>query len=36
MRADFVTMVSSLKGDATELQAFDASDVAPDQASYPQ
>jgi ABC-type Zn uptake system ZnuABC Zn-binding protein ZnuA len=36
MKFDFVTMVSSLGGDAKALQAFDASDVAPDHANYPQ
>jgi ABC-type Zn uptake system ZnuABC Zn-binding protein ZnuA len=36
MRADFVTMVSALGGDASGLRAFDPSDVAPDTADYPQ
>ena len=36
MKFDFVTMVSSLGGDATKLNAFDASDVANDNAEYPQ
>ena len=36
MKFDFVTMVSSLGGDATQLQAFDAGDVVTDQADYPQ
>ena len=36
MKLDFVTMVSSLGGDATKLNAFDASDVANDNAEYPQ
>ena len=36
MKFDFVTMVSNLKGDATELSKFDASDVAKDRATYPQ
>ena len=36
MKFDFVTMVSSLGGDATALQTFDPSDVAPDTAEYPQ
>ncbi len=36
MKADFVTMVSNLAGDASGLSAFDASDVVEDTASYPQ
>jgi ABC-type Zn uptake system ZnuABC Zn-binding protein ZnuA len=36
MRFDFVTMVSNLGGDASKLQAFNATDVAPDKADYPQ
>ena len=36
LRFDFVTMVESLGGDASALKAFDARDVAPDQAVYPQ
>jgi ABC-type Zn uptake system ZnuABC Zn-binding protein ZnuA len=36
MKSDFVTMVSSLGGDATGLSAFDASDVVHDAADYPQ
>lgn len=36
MKFDFATMVASLGGDATALQAFDASDVATDSAEYPQ
>jgi ABC-type Zn uptake system ZnuABC Zn-binding protein ZnuA len=36
MQYDFVTMVSRLGGDASGLQAFDPSDVAPDRAVYPQ
>jgi ABC-type Zn uptake system ZnuABC Zn-binding protein ZnuA len=36
MKADFVTMISSLNGDATALSLFDASDVTPDEAEYPQ
>ncbi len=36
MKADFVTMVSSLGGDATGLRAFNADDVARDKADYPQ
>jgi ABC-type Zn uptake system ZnuABC Zn-binding protein ZnuA len=36
MQADFVTMVTSLKGDASGLKAFDAADVVKDTASYPQ
>ncbi len=36
MKFDFVTMVSNLGGDATKLQAFDASDVVHDSADYPQ
>jgi ABC-type Zn uptake system ZnuABC Zn-binding protein ZnuA len=36
MQFDFVTMVGSLGGDPSGLQAFDPSDVAPDRADYPQ
>jgi ABC-type Zn uptake system ZnuABC Zn-binding protein ZnuA len=36
MKADFVTMVSSLGGDASGLKSFDSSDVVKDQADYPQ
>lgn len=36
MQFDFVTMVSSLGGDASALQAFDPGDVAPDSSDYPQ
>ena len=36
MRADFVTMISSLGGDAGALTRFDPSDVVPDRAVYPQ
>ncbi len=36
MKFDFVTMVSSLGGDASGLEAFDAADVAADHADYPQ
>ena len=36
MKFDFATMVASLGGDATALQAFDASDVVTDSAEYPQ
>ena len=36
MKYDVVTMVSNLGGDATALKGFDARDVAPDQANYPQ
>jgi len=36
MKSDFVTMVSSLGGDASGLRAFDATDVAVDTADYPQ
>jgi ABC-type Zn uptake system ZnuABC Zn-binding protein ZnuA len=36
MKADFVTIVSSLGGNATELKAFDAADVTTDRAEYPQ
>ena len=36
MKTDFVTMVSSLGGDASGLSAFGASDVAKDSADYPQ
>jgi ABC-type Zn uptake system ZnuABC Zn-binding protein ZnuA len=34
MRFDFVTMVTALGGDASGLEAFDPSDVAPSEASY--
>ena len=36
MKFDFVTMVSSLGGDATKLGTFDATDVVTDHADYPQ
>ena len=36
MRADFVTMISNLGGDASGLSAFDTADVVKDVASYPQ
>ncbi len=36
MKFDFVTMVTSLGGNATRLAALDVGDVAPDQARYPQ
>lgn len=36
MKEDFVTMVSNLGGDASGLSAFDAADVVPDHADYPQ
>jgi len=36
MKFDFTTMVSYLGGDATKLQAFNASDVVTDSADYPQ
>ena len=36
LKFDFVTMVTSLGGDASKLQSFDAGDVAPDRAEYPQ
>jgi ABC-type Zn uptake system ZnuABC Zn-binding protein ZnuA len=36
MRLDFVTMVTSLGGDPSVLNAFDASDVVADMAAYPQ
>ena len=36
MKADFVTMVSSLGGDASKLSSFDPSDVVKDTAGYPQ
>ena len=36
MKFDFVTIITNLGGDATKLQAFDASDVALDAADYPQ
>ena len=36
MKFDFFTMVSNLGGNATMLAAFDATDVAPDRAEYPQ
>ncbi|MDQ2825425.1 MAG: metal ABC transporter substrate-binding protein [Actinomycetota bacterium] len=36
MKADFVTMISSLGGDASGLSAFNADDVAKDKADYPQ
>ncbi|MBA3604560.1 MAG: zinc ABC transporter substrate-binding protein [Acidimicrobiia bacterium] len=36
MRFDYVTIVEALGGDATALRALDATDVAPDEATYPQ
>jgi ABC-type Zn uptake system ZnuABC Zn-binding protein ZnuA len=36
MKFDFVTMVRSLGGDATALEAFDSTDVVTDTADYPQ
>jgi ABC-type Zn uptake system ZnuABC Zn-binding protein ZnuA len=36
MKFDFVTMVSNLGGDPSELQAFDTSGVVADEARYPQ
>ncbi|MBA3652826.1 MAG: zinc ABC transporter substrate-binding protein [Actinobacteria bacterium] len=36
MKADYVTMISSLGGDATALSSFDDSDVVRDAADYPQ
>jgi ABC-type Zn uptake system ZnuABC Zn-binding protein ZnuA len=36
MQFDYVTMVTSLGGDATGLRAFDPSDVTTDRARYPQ
>jgi ABC-type Zn uptake system ZnuABC Zn-binding protein ZnuA len=36
MKFDLTTMVSNLGGDSSKLQAFDATDVAPDKADYPQ
>jgi ABC-type Zn uptake system ZnuABC Zn-binding protein ZnuA len=36
MKADFVTIISSLGGDAGPLSRFDASDVIKDSAEYPQ
>jgi ABC-type Zn uptake system ZnuABC Zn-binding protein ZnuA len=36
MRADFVTMISSLGGDPAALRAFDPGDPTPDKAAYPQ
>jgi len=36
MRYDYVTMIEGLGGDAERLTALDVSDVAPDQADYPQ
>jgi ABC-type Zn uptake system ZnuABC Zn-binding protein ZnuA len=36
MRYDYVTMIEGLGGTATALEALDVSDVAPDQARYPQ
>lgn len=35
LRFDFVTMVESLGGDATALEAVDVADVVPDRATYP-
>ena len=36
MRYDYVTMIEALGGTAERLEALDVSDVAPDEASYPQ
>ena len=36
MKVDFVTIISSLGGDASILDVFDASDVVTDTAGYPQ
>jgi ABC-type Zn uptake system ZnuABC Zn-binding protein ZnuA len=36
MRYDYVTMIEGLGGRATNLEALDVSDVAPDTADYPQ
>jgi ABC-type Zn uptake system ZnuABC Zn-binding protein ZnuA len=36
MKFDFFTMVSNLGGDASKLSTFDATDVTPDKADYPQ
>ena len=36
MRADFVTMISSLGGDPAGLAAYDSSDVTKDVSEYPQ
>jgi len=36
MKADFVTMVSSLRGDPSALKAYDPADVVHDSAVYPQ
>jgi len=36
MKADYVTMISSLGGNAEALRTFDAADVTPDRAVYPQ
>jgi ABC-type Zn uptake system ZnuABC Zn-binding protein ZnuA len=36
MRADFITMLTALHGDASGIEHFDDSDVTPDRAVYPQ
>lgn len=36
LKFNFVTMVTALGGDATQLQTFDPADVVPDAAAYPQ
>jgi hypothetical protein len=36
MRYNYVTMITGLGGTATALEAVDVSDVAPDEADYPQ
>jgi hypothetical protein len=36
MRYDYVTMVEGLGGTATQLRKLDTSNVAPDEAEYPQ
>ncbi|MBA2446129.1 MAG: zinc ABC transporter substrate-binding protein, partial [Nocardioidaceae bacterium] len=36
MRYDYVTMLTGLGGEAPTLESLDVSDVAPDNAEYPQ
>ncbi len=36
MKTDYITMISNLKGDASQMAAFDSSDVTRDMADYPQ
>ena len=36
MKSDFLTMITSLEGDASGLTSFDATDVVEDRARYPQ